>query len=69
MLIHPQIDPVALHLGPISVHWYGLTYLLAFALFYVLATLRLKQAPYSRMSHWQTRDIEDILLWGCWVWC
>ena len=26
MLQHPQIDPVALHLGPLSVHWYGLTY-------------------------------------------
>jgi len=33
MLIHPQIDPVALQLGPVAVHWYGLTYLVAFGLF------------------------------------
>ena len=30
MLIHPQFDPIALHLGPLSVRWYGLMYLLAF---------------------------------------
>ncbi|MGD4317696.1 prolipoprotein diacylglyceryl transferase, partial [Xanthomonas citri pv. citri] len=28
MLTHPQWDPVALHLGPIQAHWYGLMYLL-----------------------------------------
>jgi len=42
MLIHPQIDPVALHLGPLSVHWYGLTYLAAFGLFMLLGRLRLR---------------------------
>jgi len=64
MLIHPQIDPVALQLGPIAVHWYGLTYLAAFGLFYFLATLRLTHLPYSRLSHWQVRDVEDILFAG-----
>ena len=44
MLIHPQIDPVALQLGPLAIHWYGLTYLAAFGLFFFLATLRLRQA-------------------------
>ena len=38
MLIHPNIDPVAIRLGPLAVHWYGLTYLVAFALFFWLAT-------------------------------
>ena len=32
MLIYPHIDPVALQLGPIAIHWYGLTYLAAFGL-------------------------------------
>ncbi|HEX5276670.1 MAG TPA: prolipoprotein diacylglyceryl transferase family protein, partial [Fluviicoccus sp.] len=31
MLVYPQIDPVAVHLGPLKVHWYGLMYLCAFA--------------------------------------
>ena len=27
---YPNIDPVALHLGPLSIHWYGLSYLAGF---------------------------------------
>ena len=33
MLIHPQFDPVALSLGPVAIHWYGISYLAAFMLF------------------------------------
>jgi phosphatidylglycerol---prolipoprotein diacylglyceryl transferase len=40
MLMHPQFDPVALSLGPVQIHWYGLTYLVAFGLFLWLAALR-----------------------------
>jgi phosphatidylglycerol:prolipoprotein diacylglycerol transferase len=29
-LTYPQIDPVALRLGPLSVHWYGLAYVAGF---------------------------------------
>ena len=31
MLIYPHIDPVALALGPLKIHWYGLMYLCGFA--------------------------------------
>lgn len=27
---YPNIDPVAIHLGPLAVHWYGLSYLAGF---------------------------------------
>ena len=27
MLPYPQIDPVAIALGPLKIHWYGLMYL------------------------------------------
>jgi phosphatidylglycerol---prolipoprotein diacylglyceryl transferase len=64
MLIHPQIDPVALQLGPLTVHWYGLTYLAAFGLFYWLGTQRLKHLPFARLPEWTRRDIEDILFMG-----
>nr|MCU0814763.1 prolipoprotein diacylglyceryl transferase [Burkholderiaceae bacterium] len=37
MLVHPQFDPVALSLGPVQIHWYGVTYLAAFGLFLLLA--------------------------------
>ena len=67
MLIHPQIDPVALQLGPVAIHWYGLTYLAAFGLFILLGTRRLQHPPFSSMvgdSAWSRRDIEDILFLG-----
>ena len=31
-IAYPAIDPVALHLGPISVRWYGLAYLVGFVI-------------------------------------
>ena len=64
MLIHPQINPVALQIGPLAVHWYGLTYLAAFALFMVLGYRRLKHQPFARIKGvgaWSRRDVEDIL--------
>ncbi len=67
MLIHPEIDPVALQLGPLAIHWYGLTYLAAFGLFLFLANLRLRHQPYASLSGaaaWSRRDVEDILFLG-----
>ncbi|OYU41741.1 MAG: prolipoprotein diacylglyceryl transferase, partial [Burkholderiales bacterium PBB4] len=67
MLIHPQINPVALQIGPIAIHWYGLTYLAAFALFMWLGRLRLRHLPFSRLQGagaWSFRDVEDILFLG-----
>ncbi|RYF81372.1 MAG: prolipoprotein diacylglyceryl transferase [Comamonadaceae bacterium] len=67
MLMYPQIDPVALQLGPVAIHWYGLTYLAAFGLFFFLATRRLGHQPYASVNlptPWTRRDVEDILFLG-----
>ncbi len=66
MLVHPAIDPVALQLGPVAIHWYGLTYLAAFVLFVLLGRLRLKHEPFAsqREPAWAPRDVEDILFLG-----
>jgi phosphatidylglycerol:prolipoprotein diacylglycerol transferase len=67
MLMYPQIDPVALQIGPLAVHWYGLTYLAAFGLFMLLANARLKHQPYAALQGpggWSRRDIEDMLFLG-----
>ena len=67
MLIHPQIDPIALQIGPIAIHWYGLTYLAAFALFVWLGRLRLRHPPFNHLtgsSAWTFKDVEDILFLG-----
>ena len=63
MLVHPQFNPVALALGPVQVHWYGLTYLVAFALFMALASARARQ-PWFANAGWSRRDVEDLLFWG-----
>ena len=63
MLVHPQIDPVALQIGPLAIHWYGLMYLFAFAQFLLLGRLRVRQEPYHSMR-WTFKDVEDILFWG-----
>lgn len=67
MLIHPQFDPVALSLGPLSIHWYGVTYLVAFVLFLALARLRLAHQPYAQWVKeglWKPQDIDDLMTYG-----
>ena len=63
MLIHPQIDPVAIQIGSFGIHWYGLMYLLAFAQFLVLGRLCIKR-PYYQAMGWTTKDLEDLLFAG-----
>lgn len=63
MLVHPQFDPIAISLGPLAVHWYGLTYLAAFGLFLWLATLKVRQ-PQFAAAGWNKRDVDDLLFFG-----
>ena len=59
---------MAVNLGPLAVHWYGVTYLVAFALFMLLARSRLKHEPYASATHsatpWRFEHIEDLLFYG-----
>lgn len=61
MLIHPQFDPVAIHIGPLAVHWYGLMYLLAFMQFLWLGKLRVRTL--SRPG-WDDKMMDDLLFYG-----
>ena len=42
MIFLHQIDPVAVSLGPLRVHWYGLMYLLGFLLAWWLGRRRIR---------------------------
>lgn len=67
MLIHPQFDPIALQLGPIGVHWYGLSYLAAFGLAMWAGLRRLRHEPYATTAKphpWVARDLEDLMFFG-----
>ncbi len=63
MLPYPQFNPVALQLGPLAIHWYGLTYLIAFGLFVWLGARRVQLAQFASRD-WSRRDIEDLLFYG-----
>ena len=63
MLIHPMPDPIAIQIGPLAVHWYGLMYVLAFALFIILGRVRIKQ-PHIAALGWKKEDLDDMLFYG-----
>ena len=63
MLIHPMPDPIAIQIGPLAVHWYGLMYVLAFALFILLGRVRIKQ-PHIAVLGWKKEDLDDMLFYG-----
>jgi len=60
MIIHPQFDPVAIHLGPLAVHWYGLMYMVGFLLFIGLGNLRIR----AGRSFMTSKMLDDLLLYG-----
>ncbi|TSA16944.1 MAG: prolipoprotein diacylglyceryl transferase [Betaproteobacteria bacterium] len=51
MLIHPQIDPIAVSIGPLAVRWYGLMYLMGFGIAFMLARSRIKSGLSGRISY------------------
>ena len=63
MLQHPQIDPVAIAIGPLKIHWYGLTYLVGFAAGWWLGRLRSRK-PWSPVNEEQVGDLLFYLALG-----
>lgn len=61
MLVYPQLNPVALSLGPIKVHWYGLMYLLGFLFFLYGGKWRLKKYGHPFLTG---ELLEELLFYG-----
>ena len=59
MLQYPDIDPVAFSLGPLTVHWYGITYLVAFMAGWWLAKYRASRPG----SGWNPDEIGDAVFY------
>jgi phosphatidylglycerol:prolipoprotein diacylglycerol transferase len=57
MLVHPNFDPVAVHLGPLAIRWYGLMYLLGFGIAFWLGRLRVARAD-TRVTY---AILDDLL--------
>ena len=60
MLIYPQIDPIALSLGPLKVHWYGLMYVIGFLAFLLLGKYRARRAN----STITEEQVDDLMFYG-----
>ena len=60
MLAYPEIDPVAFALGPVTVHWYGLTYLAGLAFAWWLA-VRQTRRPGSVL---QREQVDDLIFYA-----
>ena len=60
MLVHPQFDPIAIHLGPLGIHWYGLMYLIGFLGGLWLGKWRIRHTPNPIMTE---RELDDLLFY------
>ncbi|MBY0378939.1 MAG: prolipoprotein diacylglyceryl transferase [Burkholderiales bacterium] len=61
MLTYPQLNPVAISLGPIKIHWYGVMYVLGFLCFIYVGKWRLKKYG---SSFWTNKLIDDFVFYG-----
>ncbi|WP_458734363.1 prolipoprotein diacylglyceryl transferase [Zobellella taiwanensis] len=58
--LFPGFDPVAVQLGPLAVHWYGLMYLLGFVFAWWLGNRRAALPG----SDWTRDQVSDMLFYG-----
>ena len=61
MFTHPQFDPIALQLGPLAIHWYGLMYLAGFMAFLWLGRKRIAVLNDTRIN---AKLLDDLLFFG-----
>lgn len=55
-----SINPVAITLGPVSIHWYGLMYMLGFLAAWWLGHYRARQSQ----GEWTEQHVSDLIFWG-----
>lgn len=60
MIQYPAIDPIIVSLGPVAVRWYGVTFVIAFAVAWWLGRRRAAQPG----STWKPTDVDDLIFYG-----
>ncbi len=60
MLTYPQIDPIAVELGPVAIHWYGVMYVVGFLAAWGLGRWRARR-PDSPLD---ARQVDDLVFFG-----
>jgi phosphatidylglycerol:prolipoprotein diacylglycerol transferase len=59
MLKYPGFNPIAIEIGPVKVHWYGIMYLIGFAGAWWLARRRAGKPG----STWKASDVDDLIFY------
>ncbi|MGO2449219.1 prolipoprotein diacylglyceryl transferase [Pseudomonas taetrolens] len=59
MLPYPQIDPVALAIGPLKIHWYGLMYLIGIGAAWLILSRRFNRFDPT----WTKEMLSDLVFW------
>ena len=59
MLPYPNIDPVAIDIGPLKIHWYGLMYVIGIGAVWYLCKQRTKQPGFP----WTAPQMEDLIFY------
>ena len=60
MIQYPGFNPIAFSIGPVKVHWYGITYLLGFGAGWLLARKRAAKPG----SSWKPQDVDDLIFFA-----
>lgn len=55
-----DFDPIFISLGPLDIHWYGITYLIGFGLYYLLGLYRIKHES----TGWNKDQLSDFIFYG-----
>jgi phosphatidylglycerol:prolipoprotein diacylglycerol transferase len=61
MLVYPQLNPIALRIGPLAVHWYGLMYMAGFLTFLWLGRKRIAMLKLEALNN---KLLDDLLFYG-----
>lgn len=59
-MAYPEIDPVAFSIGPFSIHWYGIMYLLGFLAAWYIGVRR-SEKPWSPIRR---SKVEDLIVYA-----
>jgi phosphatidylglycerol---prolipoprotein diacylglyceryl transferase len=59
MLTYPHFNPIAIAIGPLQVHWYGIAYLFGFMTAWALGSYRAKQSQ----GVWTSEQVSDLIFY------
>lgn len=59
MITYPEINPIALQIGPVAIHWYGIMYLIGFVSAWLLARYR----AHKPHSGWTDAQVSDLIFY------